>query len=359
MLIAIARGLAQRFSREAQALARLNHPNIVTVYEFGESGGFYYFLMECVDGLNLRQLESAKRLSVEEALGIVPKICDALQYAHEEGVVHRDIKPENILLDKKGRVKIADFGIARILGREPARYTLTGRQQVIGTPHYMAPEQIQSPATVDHRADIYSLGVVFYEMLTGELPLGHFPAPSRKVRMDVRLDEVVLRALETEPELRYQQAGQVRTDLESISQSAPPPSSPAGGSRISGETRRAVRNPAIGLLGTAAFNWVGSVIAILMLAYFAVGPEEGPAVEFAPIALLIFAVSMLMFWGAYKMMRLQSYPLAVTASVLAMVVTPGNLVGLPLGVWALVVLLRPEVKSAFQNQKNEPARTSV
>src|SRR3954469_5170554 len=115
----------ERFNREARALARLNHPNIVSVHEFGQVGGLPYFLMELVDGLNLRQLERAGKLSPREALQIVPQICAALQFAHDEGVVHRDIKPENILVDKKGRVKIADFGIAKIIGRE-AEVDLTG-----------------------------------------------------------------------------------------------------------------------------------------------------------------------------------------------------------------------------------------
>jgi serine/threonine protein kinase len=108
----------ERFNREARALARLSHPNIVAVHEFGQAGGLYFFIMEFVDGANLRQLEQAGRLSPREALQIIPQICDALQYAHDEGVVHRDIKPENVLMDRKGRVKIADFGLAKILGRD-------------------------------------------------------------------------------------------------------------------------------------------------------------------------------------------------------------------------------------------------
>ena len=109
-------GFSERFNREARALARLSHPNIVAVHEFGQVEGFHYFIMEFVDGVNLRQLEQAGRLSPREALQIIPQICDALQYAHDEGVVHRDIKPENVLVDRKGRVKIADFGLAKILG---------------------------------------------------------------------------------------------------------------------------------------------------------------------------------------------------------------------------------------------------
>src|SRR5262245_18484242 len=207
---------AERFSREGRALARLHHPGIVTVYDFGQSEGLYYFLMEFVDGVNLRRLLQDGQLKTEEALRIVPQLCEALQYAHDEGVVHRDIKPENILLDRKGRVKIADFGLAKLLGRGPADFTLTAAEQVMGTPHYMAPEQVERPREVDHRADIYSLGVVFYEMLTGELPLGRFAAPSQKVQVDVRLDEVVLRALEREPGRRYQHASEVKTNVETI-----------------------------------------------------------------------------------------------------------------------------------------------
>ncbi len=206
----------ERFNREARALARLSHPNIVAVHEFGQAGALHYFLMEFVDGANLRQLEQASRLSPREALQLIPQICDALQYAHDEGVVHRDIKPENVLVDRKGRVKIADFGLAKILGHDPEAARLTVEGQVMGTPHYMAPEQVERPLAVDHRADIYSLGVVFYEMLTGDLPLGKFAPPSRKVQVDVRLDEIVLRALENDPARRYQQASEVKSGVATV-----------------------------------------------------------------------------------------------------------------------------------------------
>ena len=216
---------AERFQREARALARLNHPNIVAIYDFGLAGPYFYFVMEFVDGANLRQLERSRRLSPEEALVIVPKICEALQFAHDEGIVHRDIKPENILMDSKGRVKIADFGIAKLIGRKED-ITLTGTQHTLGTPHYMAPEQLETPTKVDHRADIYALGVVFYEMLTGELPLGRFELPSKRVQVDVRVDEVVLRSLERSPERRYQTVGAVRTDVETITHSHAAPEPP-------------------------------------------------------------------------------------------------------------------------------------
>ena len=214
---------ADRFTREAQALAALNHPNIVTIHDFGQAGGFYFLLMEFVDGVNLRQLLRARKFTPEEALAIVPPLCDALQFAHERGIVHRDIKPENLLLDKTGRVKVADFGIAKMLGNAHGSGPTAGpaapenaTQNAIGTPGYSAPEQKTDPRRVDSRADIYSLGVVFYEMLTGELPGQRIEPPSRKVQIDVRLDQVVLRALEQTPELRFQQASEVKTSVETI-----------------------------------------------------------------------------------------------------------------------------------------------
>src|SRR5262245_62172123 len=218
-------GFAERFSREARALARLNHSNIVAVYEFGQTSGIPYFIMEYVEGRNLREIERSGGLLPHDALRIVQQICDALQFAHEEGVVHRDIKPENILLDQKGRVKIADFGIAKILGQTEAGTSLTGVRDVVGTPSYMAPEQRESPQLVDHRADIFSLGVVFYELLTGELPVGKFNPPSQKAEVDVRVDDVVLRALEKEPERRYQHVVDLETDVAKLSSA--PASAPA------------------------------------------------------------------------------------------------------------------------------------
>jgi len=210
---------AERFTREAQALAALNHPNIVTVHDFGHAGGFYFLLMEFVDGVNLRHLLRARKLAPAEALAVVPPICEALQYAHEHGIVHRDIKPENLLLDKAGHVKIADFGIAKMLHAEGSDVGLA-ESQPAGTPQYMAPEQRAKPQKADHRADIYSLGVVLYEMLTGELPATQLQPPSRKVQIDVRLDEIVLRALEEKPALRFQTVAEMSGELATIATQA-------------------------------------------------------------------------------------------------------------------------------------------
>ncbi|MCX6839372.1 MAG: protein kinase [Verrucomicrobia bacterium] len=208
-------GFAERFNREGRVLARLSHPSIVAVHDFGESGGFAYLIMEFVDGVNLRQAMRAGRFTPDQALKIIPAICEALQFAHTQGVLHRDIKPENILLDSKGRVKIADFGIAKIISEDSAdAMLLTQSGAKLGTAPYMAPEQIEQPSTVDHRADIYSLGVVFYEMLTGELPLGRFAAPSERSTCNGNVDEVVFRALEKERGRRQQSAGEMKTQIE-------------------------------------------------------------------------------------------------------------------------------------------------
>ena len=207
-------GFAERFNREGRVLARLSHPSIVAVHDFGESGGFAYLIMEFVDGVNLRQAMRAGRFTPDQALKIIPAICDALQFAHTQGVLHRDIKPENILLDTTGRVKIADFGIAKILDEKGGDMLLTQSGAKLGTAPYMAPEQIEQPASVDHRADIYSLGVVFYEMLTGELPLGRFAAPSTLSSVGGNIDEIVFRALEKERTRRQQSVGEFKTQIE-------------------------------------------------------------------------------------------------------------------------------------------------
>jgi hypothetical protein len=390
-------GFAERFTREARALARLNHPNIVAVYDFGQVSGagvspasapavppaaaptapapspppstpapqpfpsLHYFIMEYVDGPNLRQLERAAKLSPREALQIVPQICEALQYAHDEGIVHRDIKPENVLLDKKGRVKIADFGLAKILGREPQDFHLTGAGQVMGTPNYMAPEQVEHPQNVDHRADIYSLGVVFYEMLTGELPLGKFAPPSRKVQVDVRLDDVVLRALEKEPERRYQTASQVKNAVETLSTQPvqpPPPVVPAmavAPQPAEERIQKQVKLTGIGLAFVACFNWLLAPVCLyLVMGVWATMDLNGRVLSKLTIISLLatpFVLCSLNIYAALRMMRLEAYGAAIVASIFAMLVPPGNLLGFPIGIWSLVVLARPEVREAFQKRR--------
>ncbi len=209
-------GLPERFEREARTLARLVHPGIVTIHESGREDDFCWLLMECVEGTTLRDLLRQGALDPARALLIVEQLCAALQYAHERGVVHRDIKPENVLMDVDGRPKIADFGLAKLLGEPAALVSLTASRQVLGTLRYMAPEQLDRPLEVDHRADLYALGVVIYEMLTGEVPVGRFELPSTRVHTPLQLDDVVVRSLEREPARRYQHASEVGSAVEDV-----------------------------------------------------------------------------------------------------------------------------------------------
>ena len=228
-------GFAERFIREAKALARLSHPNIISVYRFGKvetnnqddspATEVYFLATEYVPGLNLRQWMAHNDVQQSQTLAIISQVCDALQYSHNQGVVHRDIKPENILLEKIGeevRVKVVDFGLAKIPD-SLADPTLTGVNEVMGTFRYMAPEQLERSGTVDHRADLYSLGVVFYEMLTGKTPMGNFQLPSKSKAMDSRIDSVVMRSLAREPEQRFQQAHEIKTQLFEISKKVSDP----------------------------------------------------------------------------------------------------------------------------------------
>ncbi|MCB1097015.1 MAG: protein kinase [Verrucomicrobiae bacterium] len=203
----------ERFHREAETLARLNHPNIVTVYDRGEVDGWIYILMEFIDGADLSSLIKAGAIDVSQALHIIGRTCDALEFAHSKGVVHRDIKPANILVGTAGKIKIADFGLAKLTGNGEQHFSLTGGGDVMGTPLYMAPEQRKSPTEIDHRADIYSTGVVFYEMLTGELPAGRFRPPSEYTDVSSTIDDIVLKTLESEPARRFQDISEVRTAL--------------------------------------------------------------------------------------------------------------------------------------------------
>jgi predicted Ser/Thr protein kinase len=420
---------AERFQREARALGRLNHPHIVAIYDFGQASGLYYFLMEYVDGVNLRQAMRAGELRPEQALRIVPQVCEALQYAHDEGVVHRDIKPENILLDKRGRVKMADFGLAKLLGIGPGELTLTGTRQAMGTLHYMAPEQVEGARSVDHRADIYSLGVTFYEMLTGELPLGRFPLPSTKAAVDIRLDDVVLRTLEKDPDRRYQHASDVKTEVETITREPAPrrPRAAAEDSLRKGTRTGAAQEsgygiwvgiPMLALTGLfflvttlSMLNWfpqasgkdIVGVLCIeivllaltfvgLNLAWYAwgrsggAGLEEVSAVEvrqnvqragngllaagllmlvsglplvMSPQGMVTWVLILPVFWsflagaivvrGALAMRQMSGHGYAVTGAVLAMVpLSLGAVLGLPLGLWALLVLRRREVRDEFR-----------
>jgi serine/threonine protein kinase len=399
-------GFAERFTREAKALAKLHHPNIVTLFEFGrvQSGTgvppvsrepdktpagetpvpLYYFLMEFVDGVNLRQLLDTGRVSSREALAIVPQICDALQFAHDQGIVHRDIKPENILMGRRGRVKVADFGLAKIIGAEPSGgsgvsdaanpdrlkaelQALTDAGKIMGTPQYMSPEQMERPQEVDHRADIYALGVVFYQMLTGELPGKKIEPPSKKVSIDVRLDEIVLRALEKKPELRYQQASVLKTQVENIaaSESASPPSEEPKRSqpneKLVNKARSRLKAPAIGLTIYGALSLLLIVIGLVQV----ISQPPQTAGIISVLSILGSFLGVFVIFCAQRMLRLRNYRLAVTASILAllpfMYFPPIILFGIVFGIWSLIVLSKKEVREAFEakQKRAENAKLST
>jgi len=193
-------GFDERFAREARTLARLDHPAIVAIHDFGTVADRPYLVMQLIDGSNLRQVMATGALSGAEVLRLIPQLCSALAHAHGAGVVHRDLKPENILIDGRGNVHIADFGLAKL---NQSGSDLTGTGDVLGTAHYMAPEQLVSASQVDHRADLYALGVIIYEMLTGALPRGRFEPPSHSSAVSQAMDDVVMRTLERDPARRF------------------------------------------------------------------------------------------------------------------------------------------------------------
>jgi serine/threonine protein kinase len=214
--------LAQRFKNEARAAGRLNHPNIVTIYDAGEEDGVLYIAMELLEGHTLHALLAERRLPVERAIDIGRQICAGLQFAHSKGIIHRDIKPGNVIVASQGFVKITDFGIAR----SGETMTLTG--QVLGTPHYMSPEQVLGK-DLDPRSDLFSVGVILYEMLTGERPfegqsmttvmykiVHETPVPPRAIDTAIHpgLSAVIEKALAKSPEVRYPNGVELAAALE-------------------------------------------------------------------------------------------------------------------------------------------------
>jgi serine/threonine protein kinase len=225
----------ERFTNEARTMAKMNHPAIVAVHDFGEtSDGLPYFVMEHIDGTDVAKMIQAQgKLTAEHALAITAHVCDALAYAHEHGVVHRDIKPANIFINMEGAVKVADFGLARM--HDPAQTSgLTQGGMTMGTPDYVAPEALITGVMVDGRADLYAVGVMLYNMLTGEIPRGFFKLPSEKTGCDARFDAIVRKAMEQDVAKRYQTAREVRRDLDQIltvpvAKAKTQPQRPAGG----------------------------------------------------------------------------------------------------------------------------------
>lgn len=214
---------AERFKQEARAMARLAHPGIVQVFDAGQTAdGLLYIVMEFVEGTDVaRLIEEKGRIGAEEAVRIAKAVCEALSFAHANGIVHRDIKPANVMFDARGQVKVADFGLAKMDAGASAA-VLTQSSVMMGSPDFIAPEALKRGAAMDHRADIFAVGVMLYQMLTGELPRGMFKLPSRLApELDERLDAIVCKAMEPDPPERFQSAEELRAALDGLSAAAP------------------------------------------------------------------------------------------------------------------------------------------
>lgn len=211
----------ERFHREAHAVALLNHPNIVQIIDKGVEEGLLYYAMEYVPGDSLQSVLQRRRLSFPEALGVFKKVATGLEYAHQQKIIHRDLNPRNVLVsDDLSVVKLADFGICRVEALSREAGTLSTSEVSMGTLHYLAPEQALDMRRSDHRSDIFSLGVLFYEMLTGTVPVGSFTLPSRlNKEVPPGVDPIVLKCLATDPQDRYDSVGEILADLRKLEES--------------------------------------------------------------------------------------------------------------------------------------------
>jgi serine/threonine protein kinase len=199
------------FEAEAKSMARLNHPNLIGVYDFGEVNGMLFIIMEFVPGQSLFHSTHAQAIDPKEVMRLISAVCSGLAHAHENGIIHRDIKPSNILLDLQNEPKIGDFGLAHPVG--------TGHQEgaeIYGTPGYTAPEVVNNPKSVNHRADIFSVGVLLHELLTGKLPADDPRPASQIAHCDLRFDAIIRRATAEVPEARYANAHQIIADISNI-----------------------------------------------------------------------------------------------------------------------------------------------
>ncbi len=232
---ATAKHYAMRFMREVRAVARINHPNIVQVYDYGTEQGLAYIVMEYIEGKELKDcLDGGERFSLKQVLAMMRELLDALEFAHEAGVIHRDIKPANVMLDAARHVKLTDFGVARITDPDADTGEATRAGAMIGTPSYMSPEQIQGQP-IDRRTDVFSAGVLFYQLLTGRKPfegtgwalarkiVQEDPVPpSQLVQIPPDIDRVVARALAKSLDYRYPTARAFAEALQRVAEGKPP-----------------------------------------------------------------------------------------------------------------------------------------
>jgi ABC-type amino acid transport substrate-binding protein len=282
----------ERFKREAKAMARLKHPGIVAVYDAGETAdGLLYFVMECIEGTDLQHLIGSRcRIAAAEALEIAARVCEALGYAHLQGIVHRDIKPSNILIGEGNVVKVTDFGLVK--STRPDSSTLTLSNMPMGTFDFMAPEALQDASSVDLRADLYAVGVVLYQMLTGKLPRGRFELPSQlSPDLDRNVDRILDRALKIEREDRYPDAAEFLADIETVRGRAKAGASMVARRVVRPKSQRRVR----AMLAAGAVALVG-LLAVLLFSS-RLRPEAGRIALQAPPAGASLTGGLLLSWS--------------------------------------------------------------
>jgi len=339
-----------RFHREAEVLASLNHPNIVQVFDRGEVDGRYFIVMEFVDGESLREFVRCGRVPAQQACRIVASLLAALDYAHEKGVVHRDIKPENVLVRADGVVKVADFGLSRVLGADEFDTRLTRTHLVLGTYEYMAPEQREAAREADARSDIYATAVVLYEMLTGELPIGRFRLPAEQVPgLDRRIDRVLDRGLAKDPDDRWDRASAMGRAIESLLTSPGAPVDLAALEPRAPERPRKPKSPTAFEMRLDLLLTILSVCGLLCVVVgvaLLVGEED---LEIGAVDMdesyggALLGVFGLLLWNAAERARRYFVGARTTLLTLTALAVP-TVVGIPLMVWTWLVLLWPSMR---------------
>ena len=247
------------FESEAKAMAKLNHPNLIGVYDFGEADGMLFIIMEYVPGQSLYHSAHGQAVDPQEVIRLVTGICNGLAHAHDHGIIHRDIKPANVLLDLNAQPKIGDFGLARPQDRKDE-----AGEEIFGTPHYTAPEVVGAPQKVDTRADLFSVGVVLHELLTGKLPADDPRPASTIIRCDPRFDAIIRRATHPSPEMRYRSASEIAAELQVIASSAGPRVLRTAAS--SGPAAPVVRRPAVAVPVKSSSGMPSFVLPVLFAA---------------------------------------------------------------------------------------------
>ncbi|MGQ0612621.1 MAG: protein kinase domain-containing protein [Planctomycetaceae bacterium] len=349
-----------RFHREAEVLASLAHPSIVQVFDRGEAQGRFYFVMELVAGESLRTLLRRGRVGWRDACRILVAVLDALDYAHARGIIHRDVKPENVLLTPEGAVKVADFGLSRVLGEDERESRLTRTHLVLGTYEYMAPELREGSQEAGPASDLYAAAVLLYELVTGELPIGRFAMPSRRVAgCDARLDAILERGLAKDPADRPAGAAAMRRELSAlISEPGAPLDAArlfaAASSGVESRFRRAPDGPRPPTAFDLRLDLLLTVLAVagILLSLFGafllwtacplrVGLFAVSAGDAAGVWVLLYG---LLLWNAAERAR-RFWPGARTTLLVLTALAASTLFALPLTLLTWVLLLLPSMRA--------------